>query len=158
MLTPHAWAQGSRLQPQTSSLKAFCWKKPVNFIWKEDKFYDFFFIEVTKKDMDISKKVIYVIWQLANGYILLWFLEMRVCITVCMIFHNGRLSISVWYYYTSAHIFELEMFCLGWDFTHVKNNSDIAVARLKYCLQFEVFLDVIWKISEIFSELLHLMY
>ena len=27
--------------------------------------------------------------------VLLWFLEMRVCITVCMIFHNGRLSISV---------------------------------------------------------------
>ena len=27
--------------------------------------------------------------------VLLWFLEMRVCITVCMILHNGRLSISV---------------------------------------------------------------
>ena len=95
--------------------------------------------------------------------ILLWFLEMRVCITVCMIFHNGRLSISVWHYYTSAHVFELEMFCLGWDatdmyFTHAKNNSDIAVARLKYCLQSEVFLDVIWKNNEVFSELLHLMY
>ena len=43
-------------------------------------------------------------------------------------------------------------------FTHAKNNSDIAVARLKYCLQSEVFLDVIWKVNEIFSELLHLMY
>ena len=66
----------------------------------------------------------------------LWFLEMRVCIMVCSIFYNGRLSISVWHYYTSAHVFELEMFCLGWDatdmyFTHAKNNSDIAVARLK---------------------------
>ena len=43
-------------------------------------------------------------------------------------------------------------------FTNAKNNSDIAVARLKYCLQSEVFLDVIWKNNEVFSELLHLMY
>ena len=55
------------------------------------------------------------------------------------------------------------MFCLGSDstdmyFTHAKNNSDIDVARLKYWLQSEVFLVVVWKINEIFSELLHLMY